>query len=89
MATSSSSQQLRWVNGESSSGRVLCDWKWRESAALEPSCFSQMIHWKRLLMSVTKEQRVPPFLRVTERVVGRDWVDLVGAIATTEMDDGD
>lgn len=82
----SSSQQLGWVNGESSSGRVACDLKWRESAALEPCFLLQMIHWKCLSMPVTKEQRVPPFLRVTERVVSAGW-DLLGAIAKIEMGD--
>ena len=43
-----SSQQLGWVKGESSTGRVVCDLKWRESAALEPCFLSQMMHWKRL-----------------------------------------
>ena len=40
-------------------------------------------------MLVTKEQKVPPFLRIRERMVWREWVVLLSAIATTEMDDRD
>lgn len=81
-----SSQQLGWVNGESPSGRVVCDLKWRESAALEPCFLSQRIHWKCLWMAAFKERKTAPCSRAMERVmwVGLDWV---GAIAKTEIDD--
>lgn len=78
------SQQLGWVNGESSSGRVIWDLKWRESAALEPCILLHMMHCKSLRTPAPKEQRVTPVLRVTARVVC-----LVGAIAKTKIDDED